>query len=93
MLCYVTMGMSGPGPHKTLPLREKAAARGDSRITSTKLFSWPRHIITLPRVNMLWPGQWLAVNASFDFSEIVYSSLWMTSDLLSVRSAFLRFEF
>ncbi len=32
-------------------------------------------------------------NASFDFSEIIYSSLWITSDLLSVRSEFLRIEF
>ncbi len=32
-------------------------------------------------------------NASFHFSEIIYSSLWMTSDLLSARSEFLRFEF
>ncbi|KAI7790590.1 hypothetical protein IRJ41_010641, partial [Triplophysa rosa] len=32
-------------------------------------------------------------SAPFDFSEIFYSSLWTTSDLLSVRSEFLRFEF
>ncbi len=35
----------------------------------------------------------LQLNASFNFSEIIYSSLWMTSDLLSVRSEFLCFEF
>ncbi len=90
------MAMSARDLTKHFHYERKRQPRGDSRITSTK---WSRGHDILSRSHELICGGHdktslsepnisppVAVNASFDFSEIIYS------ELLPVRSEFLHFE-